>query len=40
MGSQECPRIEAEIQRERVQGRASYFGESMELIARLQLEEQ
>lgn len=39
MGGKQCPRIEKEIDNERTQGRASYFGESMELIGRLQLQE-
>ena len=40
MGSNQCPRIEKGIDKERTQGRASYFGEAMELISRLQLQEE
>lgn len=39
MGSNGIKHIEEEIQRERTAGRATYFGESMELIARLQLQQ-
>lgn len=38
MGGKQCPHIEKAIDKERTQGRASYFGESMELISRLQLQ--
>lgn len=40
MGGKQCPRIEKQIDTERTQGRASYFGEAMELIGRLQLQEE
>ena len=39
MGSKDCARMETDIQKERMQGRATYFGETMELIARLQLQD-
>ena len=39
MGSNKCQHIEDEIGRERNAGRATYFGESMELIGALQLQQ-
>lgn len=39
MGSNGIKHIEEEIQRERTGGRATYFGESMELLGRLQLQQ-
>ena len=39
MGSKRIQHIEKEIQRERTAGRATYFGESMELIGELQLQQ-
>lgn len=39
MGSKDCARMETEMEKERMQGRGTYFGEAMELIARLQLQE-
>ena len=38
MGSDKCQHIEEQIDKEREQGRATYFGESVELMAQLQLQ--
>lgn len=39
MGGKQCPRIEKAMRNEHAQGHASYFGEALELLGRLQLQE-